>query len=154
VGFLFETLRGGGPCMKKVFFFLTLVPMLFILSCNNSGSSSGGSGGTGSIVQDLHLGQNRAVLGQGGGMVTIYVNFNYLGGEGDLTTYVFYYDNNGNPVYGTPAPIRGVNGSTHGSSYAYIDLPTVERKTITIRLYVIDGRGRTSNLLATPFDIL
>jgi hypothetical protein len=140
--------------MKKVFFFLALVPMLFILSCNNSGSSSGNSGETGPSISNLSLGQNRALSGQNGGVVRVNAYFEYLGGGGDLTTYVFYYDNNGNPVFGTPAPIRGANGSTRGSSYAYIDVPTLERKTITIKIYVTDSRGRTSNWLSAPFDIL
>lgn len=87
-------------------------------------------------------------------MITTTVFFNYLGGEGDLATSVFYYNANGNPVHGTPTPIRGVDGSTSGSSFAYIDLPTVERKIITIHVFVTDGRGRTSNWVSTPFQIL
>lgn len=94
------------------------------------------------------------MLNEGGGMITTTVFFNYLGGEGDLATSVFYYDANGNPVYGTPTPIRGVDGSTSGSSFAFIDLPTIERRIITINVFVTDGRGRTSNLVSTPFEVL
>ncbi|MFH0787719.1 MAG: hypothetical protein V2B13_08895, partial [Pseudomonadota bacterium] len=99
-------------------------------------------------------GQNRAVLNQGGGTVKVFVSFEYLGGEGDLATSVFYYDKNGNPVYGTPAPIRNVNGTTRGGSFAYIDIPTGERRIITINVFVTDRCGRTSNWLSASFEII
>jgi hypothetical protein len=138
--------------MKKTLVLMLLLSFAFFISCSSGGggsSSGGGGGSTGTPgISNLSPQTITGALNQGGGAMTVSIEFDFVDSEGDLTTCQTFAQNpDGSAILRPPIQIQGVSGVTTGRIRITAVVPTTQAEIRTWGVYVKDAKGQESNRL-------
>lgn len=119
---------------------------------NNSSSTTS----TRPSLSNLSISKTSATLNEGGGVVTVTFNADFIDAGGDLVSMTLTtYDKNTNNQTSTKTfPISGVAGLTSGRVSGAVAVATTTIGTWDAKIYVTDNAGTSSNTLSTNWSVV
>ncbi len=133
----------------------SILPLAAVLLACTDPSPTPSSPGTPPVIASLHLWSESAVLNEGGGAVTVTMNFVAMDSDADVARVVVtLLDDAGAQVSQISDSVTNPPGENVGQITGLVAVSTTAITTYTVEVQAFDARGNGSNVLRDTFAVV
>jgi chitinase len=141
--------------------FIAILGFVSIIALGGCGGddSSGNNNGTNQtssapVISDLILSPTSAIMGSGGGQVSVTHSFYFVDNDSNVSTVTLsIFDSNNNLLFTNTNPIEGISGENSGTIQGGISADTSIAGEFTFEFYLTDETNLQSNVIEGSFIV-